>query len=1046
MDKTFLARLARPTSEYRGMPFWAWNGNLEPAELRRQIRLMHRMGLGGFFMHSRVGLQTPYLAEEWMACIDACVDEAAKLGMQAWLYDEDRWPSGFAGGLVTRHEAYRKRALVLRVLKKPAELRWGKELAAAFMARVEGRAARDVRRIATGRRPARLARGESILAFAVEMDQLSDYYNGYTYVDTLNDKAIAEFLKVTHEAYRRRFGRHFGRTIPGIFTDEPNHGGKFQAMMAQTSVGAPWTGRLPASFRRRYGYDLLDHLVELFFDVDGAAVTPARLHYHDCVTHLFVEAFSRQIGQWCGKHGLLHTGHVLEEDTLSSQTNMVGSAMRFYEHMQAPGMDLLTERRAEFDTAKQVSSAARQFSKRWRLTETYGCTGWDFPFLGHKALGDWQVAMGINFRCPHLSWYTMAGEAKRDYPASIFYQSPWWPLYPKVEDYFARVHVAMTRGQEVRDLLVVHPVESMWAMCRLGWRRDQRVQDYDLMFQRLRNSLLGQNIDFDYGDEDILARHGRIRGGRTPVLRVARATYKAVLVPPMITMRASTLALLEKFAAAGGRVVFAGQPARYVDGSPSPAVRDFARRCPAAPARGPQVAAAVDDLCRRVSIADGAGRQIVPALHLLREDARAFYLFICNTGYDFTAGRYPRQAPLSRDRLLRFDEVRVTGLGECRGEPVELDPQTGELLAAEARRTAAGWQIRTSLPALGSRVFILPKRAGALKAARRPKLKDVRTQVLRPARWPISLWEPNALVLDRPRYRINGGPWQAAQEILRVDVAVRQALHLRPRGAYMVQPWAQVRRANPPAAIAELVYPFDIHALPAGELKLALEDPGRFTVALNGRTVSTDSECGWWVDRSLRLLPLEASALRLGTNQLTLTCRYDENFSGLEIVYLLGNFGTQAAGAAVALTRPPTSLRLGDWVKQGLAFYGGSVSYVQTVRPRLAARQRLFVQIPEYRGAAVRIWIDGQDAGLIAWPPNELEVTGLVKSGQPSTLAIEVLGHRRNSHGPLHYFVKWPHWTGPEQFISQADQWTDNYQLVPCGLMAPPRLIVRSEN
>ena len=76
-----------PASQFRGAPFWAWNGKLDPEELRRQIRHMYNMGLGGFFMHSRVGLDTPYLSGEWMDCIDACADEADKLGMRAWLYD-----------------------------------------------------------------------------------------------------------------------------------------------------------------------------------------------------------------------------------------------------------------------------------------------------------------------------------------------------------------------------------------------------------------------------------------------------------------------------------------------------------------------------------------------------------------------------------------------------------------------------------------------------------------------------------------------------------------------------------------------------------------------------------------------------------------------------------------------------------------------------------------------------------------------------------------------------------------------------------------------
>ena len=58
MDRSLTADFSQPSALYRGKPFWAWNGKLDPQELRRQIRIMHRMGLGGFFMHSRIGLQT----------------------------------------------------------------------------------------------------------------------------------------------------------------------------------------------------------------------------------------------------------------------------------------------------------------------------------------------------------------------------------------------------------------------------------------------------------------------------------------------------------------------------------------------------------------------------------------------------------------------------------------------------------------------------------------------------------------------------------------------------------------------------------------------------------------------------------------------------------------------------------------------------------------------------------------------------------------------------------------------------------------------------
>ena len=437
---------------------------------------MKRMGMGGFFMHSRVGLAMPYLAPEWFDCVKACIDEASKLKMEAWLYDEDRWPSGAAGGLVTKNPQYRMRLLVVRVLDQPVKLKWNKNTLAAFTAQIAGFEARNVVRLPRGSRPGRLAPGQSILVFEVEVERPNPWYNGATYLDTMNPAAVREFIRVTHEAYRKQIGQHFGKTVPGIFTDEPNYGD------CHTNPDrSPWTDAIPATFRQRYGYDLLPHLPEIFYDMDGQLMSRARYHYHDCITHLFVNAFARQVGEWCGRNKLQFTGHLLEESHLSKQTNVVGNCLRFYEHMQLPGMDSLTEHWREYDTAKQVSSAARQFGRPWRITEIYGCTDWDFPFVGHKAVGDWQVALGINIRCPHLSWYTMEGQTKRDYPAAIFYQSPWWEFYPLVEDYFARIHAVMTRGTEVRDLLVIHPIESMWTKFRRDHRNDPQVIAYDRM-------------------------------------------------------------------------------------------------------------------------------------------------------------------------------------------------------------------------------------------------------------------------------------------------------------------------------------------------------------------------------------------------------------------------------------------------------------------------------------------------------------------------------------------------------------------------------------
>ena len=87
-----------PTKEYRAAPFWSWNCELKKDVLEKQIEHMKEMGFGGYYMHTRVGMATPYLSDEFMSLIGACLEKGKEIVMNSYLYDEDRWPSGTAGG------------------------------------------------------------------------------------------------------------------------------------------------------------------------------------------------------------------------------------------------------------------------------------------------------------------------------------------------------------------------------------------------------------------------------------------------------------------------------------------------------------------------------------------------------------------------------------------------------------------------------------------------------------------------------------------------------------------------------------------------------------------------------------------------------------------------------------------------------------------------------------------------------------------------------------------------------------------------------------
>lgn len=67
-----------PTSEYRGAPFWAWNCKLKKELLLKEIEEIKDMGMGGVHIHCRVGLDTPYLGEEFFENVEACKEKLKK--------------------------------------------------------------------------------------------------------------------------------------------------------------------------------------------------------------------------------------------------------------------------------------------------------------------------------------------------------------------------------------------------------------------------------------------------------------------------------------------------------------------------------------------------------------------------------------------------------------------------------------------------------------------------------------------------------------------------------------------------------------------------------------------------------------------------------------------------------------------------------------------------------------------------------------------------------------------------------------------------------
>ena len=226
-----------------------------------------------------------------------------------------------------------------------------------------------------------------------------------------------------------------------------------------------------------------------------------------------------------------------------------------------------------------------------------------------------------------------------------------------------------------------------------------------------------------------------------------------------------------------------------------------------------------------------------------------------------------------------------------------------------------------------------------------------------------------------------------------------------------------------------LEYDFECESLPAEDCFLAVEHPEFYRIRVNGHELAR-SGADWWVDPVLRRLPVPVSCLRRERNVIAVESEYHENLPGLEAMFLLGEFGVRGN----ALTSVPEMLSCGDWCGQGLPSYAGSLS-CEIPLGDLPADGRIFIRIPEWRGVALGISVNGGNEIFLPWEPARADVTEQLRRDGSDTIAVTVYGHRRNAFGPFYLKEKWPEWTGSEQFKMYENA---ERQLVPCGLLRPP--------
>jgi len=986
--------------------FWSLNDDLKPDEMLIQMKEMKKEGFTGFFLHARAGLKVAYMSEEWFSIIEAALKAARELGLQAWLYDENGWPSGMADGMVpSESRLFCQKTLRYVWLKKGDDLP-DNVLGVYFP---DGRYLSDWDTYD----------GERLVFY---------YVINENYSDILYPEAVNLFVKLTHERYKERFGQYFGNVIPGIFTDEPQ----------MSFMQLPWSTGLEKVFEETYGYSLIEKLPLIVLDEPGYHAL--RHDFWKLVSRRYTTVFMKTIYDWCQDNNLLFTGHLSNEDSPLWQMSAVGSVMPNYRYFQIPGIDHLGNRITSPVLMKQLSSVARQFKKDRVLCECFGCSGWNISFQDIIWMWGWMAFYGVNIPCFHLFAYSMKGCRKRDYPAFFSPQEPWWDKIHHLVGKMDEISAFLDGAESTAEVLVLHPESSIW--CLGVPDGSDEMGSVSNSFRILTENLLSLGVEFDYGDEWLLETHGRVEGNR---IVLGACSYKLVVVPPSLSLEKTTVELLARFLEAGGKVLFVDTVPKLVEGrSKAPDWRQMGNTAFCGNRRNLLERQTVLMECRPpVRILDRNGNENPDGIYRTAVKKNDEYrIFLWNTSR--SENREFRLMAGSGQRI--FDES---------GMPVEME--NGGAVSEPLK-----------LPAQSVRMFIFRDKAAERIGVLKQKYRKV--CFIHPAcQWKAAFDKPNSITIDMASWREGNGEYSEEMPIPDIqrkvferaynatgplDITVRYKFYLSGGFAGPItlaaetEDTRELRVNGIPVTFSGWIIDKSLHT--------ANLDPNMLREGENA------VEAVYTLDVYDGYLSLDGifESIR---NKFAFPIE-------IESIYLFGDFSAVPAAGNIqrmpnyvrvdtthfVLSLPQEEQNIcGSQLKDCLWkfnrwFYRGNVVFESSFTLAGDA-DRIFVRIGRVHGAGAQISVNGSKP-QVTFGNGELDVTSQVHSGENS-IRVEVWGNNRNLLGPHHHIAAEERFIGPSMWEGRRG-WEDiytpgsdditrigAYNFVPVGLEEEPVIV-----
>ena len=953
------ALFTHPPAEYSSAPFWVWNDMMTDEMVISTLQDLASQGIRQVFIHPRPGLMTPYLSDEWFRLWKLALAEAQRLGIIVWIYDENSYPSGFAGGFVPELMPD-SRGMGLTIQKEKLSPKWSADIVGVFRPLPDG-----FENITEKIKSGELNDVPDCLVARIKQADKSGWYANRTYVNLITKDVTEKFLEVTLDAYKRQIGDQFGKRVPGIFTDEPH---------ILPAGQLPWANDLSEVFEKQWGYSLIENLPSLAKPVGD--FKRVRHNYYATLLELFIDRWAKPYYEYCQNNNLEFTGHYWEHQWPGCRQVPDNMAMSAWMHR--PGIDILFNQYSEnvnsqfgnIRSVKEIASLANQLDRHRTLCEAYGGAGWDLRFEDMKRIGDWLTVLGINTINEHLSFASIRGARKADYPQSFSYHEPWWEAYHVLVEYFARLSAAISQGEQINKVLVIEPTSTAW-MYQFDPNQNRNLEKIGIEFQRFVVSLAKQQVEFDLGCEDTIARYGSVNGAS---LTVGKRAYDAIVLPPLMeNLNTRTMDLLGQFTAAGGQLFCCGQLPSLVDGNQS--------NQPEMLAKGPGF--------KQVSIDD------LPAILLEKS----------NNGFTITLAENDKGILLHQRRKLDDGQllfITNTALNSsCKGVIVsdtnaieQWDALTGTISPFAFDKTDHGVKADFNLAPAGSLLLFLSQ-----KPSQPAKTETVAESPVSPkGTMKIKRVTPNVLTLDFLDLTLG----DKTTPNIYYNRAAKLAFG---KHGLSDNPWDHgvqfrdelISKTFAPDSGFEATYRFYIKDSTPKPLFVVIERPESYTITCNGKSIKPKSG-QWWLDKSFAKIDISSCAKK-GENKLTIKVQPFTVYDEIAAVYVLGNFKLKPNDSGFVITKDEP-MQPGPWNKQGCPFYGDGVSYKQSFKVA-DKNAKYLVRLKNWYGSTAKVVVNGKEAGFIWHQPWDCDVSGNIKKGD-NQIEVIVFGSLKNTLG-LHH-------------------------------------------